>query len=266
MSPINPKLLAALKKKTGLKERALYNRISERANALGVRREIAALDVASANSVNINLFAKESELEKLRDARRASPSAHFAQPALAPKVPKKSSRSGKRSPGKYVWIVHGRDDRYRRAIADFVRSVGLEPLEWATAMKATRKGTPYVGEVLDKAFQKASAVIVVMTPDDEARLKKEHWRKGEEAYEKKLMGQARPNVLFEAGMAFATHQNETIIVEIGKCRPFSDTLGRHVVKMNDSAQRRKELVDRLQAAGCVVDTSGNAWMEAGVFS
>lgn len=266
MSPINPKLLLALKKKTGLKESTLYSRISERANALGVRREIAALDVASTNSVNINQFAKESELQQLRDARRASPFTHFAGPAPAPKAPKKPTRNGKRPPGKYVWIVHGRDDRYRRAIADFVRSVGLEPLEWSMAMKATRKGTPYVGEVLDKAFQKASAVIVVMTPDDEARLKKEHWKRGEEAYEKKFMGQARPNVLFEAGMAFATHQNETIIVEIGKCRPFSDTLGRHVVKMNDSPQRRKELMDRLQAAGCVVDTASSAWMEAGDFS
>jgi predicted nucleotide-binding protein len=85
--------------------------------------------------------------------------------------------------------------------------------------------------------------------------------------EKKLMGQARPNVLFEAGMAFGTHPSQTVLVEIGKCRPFSDTLGRLVVRMNDTAAKRKELADRLAAAGCVVDTtSSNAWMEAGDFS
>jgi hypothetical protein len=68
-------------------------------------------------------------------------------------------------------------------------------------------------------------------------------------------------------MAFGTHPSQTVIVEIGKCRPFSDTLGRLVVRMNDTAAKRKELVDRLAAAGCVVDiTSTNAWMEAGNFS
>jgi predicted nucleotide-binding protein len=149
---------------------------------------------------------------------------------------------------------------------DFVRSLGLQPLEWSSAVKATRKGSPYVGEVLDKAFAKASAVIVLMTPDDEARLKRDHWSKGEEPFEKKLAGQARPNVLFEAGIAFGTHQDQTILVEIGRCRPFSDTVGRLVVKMNDSPTKRKDLADRLEAAGCVVDTSTNAWMTAGDFS
>jgi predicted nucleotide-binding protein with TIR-like domain len=55
---------------------------------------------------------------------------------------------------------------------DYVRSIGLEPLEWSSAVKATRKGSPYPGEVLDKAFAKASAVIVLLTPDDEVQLKK----------------------------------------------------------------------------------------------
>jgi predicted nucleotide-binding protein len=139
-------------------------------------------------------------------------------------------------------------------------------LEWSAAVKATRKGAPYVGEVLDNAFAKASAVIVLITPDDEAQLKKEFRQSDDEPYEKRLMGQARPNVLFEAGIAFGTHPSQTILVQIGKCRPFSDTVGRLVVRMNDSAKKRKELADRLVAASCEVDLSTNAWMEAGDFS
>lgn len=268
---VDSRLFVAIKKKLNRSRPAVYRLISEQARRLGVRPEIAALEVASMAGVNFQRFASEEQLEALRRARASAPTgAGAVAPTAAASISRKQSNGAPRKmkpPGKSVWIVHGRDEKLRRAMFDFVRSIGLEPLEWSSAVKATRKGSPYPGEVLDKAFAKASAVIVLLTPDDEAQLRKVHWRKGEEAYEKRLMGQARPNVLFEAGMAFGTHPSQTVIVEIGKCRPFSDTLGRLVVRMNDSAAKRKELVDRLAAAGCVVDTtSTNAWMEAGDFS
>lgn len=249
---------------------AAYRRFAEQANRLGERPEIAALEVASKAGVNFQRFATKEQLDRLRAARATVTSASASTVGTPPeprRATKTAKRAKSRAPGKFVWIVHGRDDRLRRAMFDFVRSLGLQPLEWASAVKATRKGSPYVGEVLDKAFAKASAVVVLMTPDDEAQLKKEHWQMGEEAYEKKLMGQARPNVLFEAGIAFGTHPSQTILVEMGKCRPFTDTLGRLIVRMNDSAPKRKELADRLSAAGCEIDLSdNNAWMEAGDFS
>lgn len=266
---IDTRLLAAIMNKLNKSRAAVYRSIAEQSSRLGVRPEIAVFEVASMAGVNFQRFASEDQLERLRAARASTPSASAATPTKSPGRPARSTTSGRKrkSPGKAVWIVHGRDERLRRAMFDFVRSIGLEPLEWSSAVKATRKGSPYPGEVLDKAFAKAAAVIVLLTPDDEAQLKKIHWRRGEEPYEKKLMGQARPNVLFEAGMAFATHPSQTVLVEIGRCRPFSDTLGRLVVRMNESAAKRKELADRLAAAGCIVDTtSTNAWMEAGDFS
>ncbi len=268
---VDSRLFDAIKKKLNRSRPAVYRLISEQARRLGVRPEIAALEVASMAGLNFQRFASEEQLEALRRARTSAPTGVSAvAPAAAAPIARKQANGGRRKskpPGKLVWIVHGRDDKFRRAMFDFVRSIGLEPLEWSSAVKATRKGSPYPGEVLDKAFAKASAVIVLLTPDDEAQLRKVHWRKGEEAYEKRLMGQARPNVLFEAGMAFGTHPSQTVLVEVGKCRPFSDTLGRLVVRMNDSAAKRKELADRLAAAGCIVDTTGtNAWMEAGDFS
>jgi predicted nucleotide-binding protein len=266
---VDTRLLQAIKKKLNRSRAAVYRLISEQAGRLGVRPEIAALEVASMAGVNFQRFASEEQLERLRAARAATPTFAGVAASTAAPISRKQANGGRRKPkppGKSVWIVHGRDDKLRRAMFDFVRSIGLEPLEWSSAVKATRKGSPYPGEVLDKAFAKASAVIVLLTPDDEAQLRKVHWRKGDEAYEKKLMGQARPNVLFEAGMAFGTHPSQTVLVEIGKCRPFSDTLGRLVVRMNDTATKRKELADRLAAAGCIVDTTSNAWMEAGDFS
>lgn len=266
---IDTKLLTAIQGKLRKSRAAVYRVIAEQSNRLGVRPEIAALEVASMAGVNFQRFASEEQLERLRAARASVHSASTSMPSNSLSVLRKIAGSARKAkpPGKGVWIVHGRDERLRRAMFDFVRSIGLEPMEWSSAVKATRKGSPYPGEVLDKAFAKAAAVIVLLTPDDEAQLRKAHWRKGEESYEKRLMGQARPNVLFEAGMAFGTHPSQTVLVEIGRCRPFSDTLGRLVVRMNDSAPKRKELADRLAAAGCVVDTtSTNAWMEAGDFS
>lgn len=265
---VDPRLLELMKSKLGLSRAGVYKRIAKQASRLGERPDVAALEVASLEGINFQRFATKEQLDRLRAARAAVPSA-ATNTSSTPTRPAKKGHRAKvkaKSPGKHVWIVHGRNDGMRRAMFDFVRSLGLQPLEWSSAVKATKKGSPYVGEVLDKAFAKASAVLVLMTPDDEARLQKEHWSRDEETFEKKLMGQARPNVLFEAGVAFGTHQDQTILVEIGKCRPFSDTVGRLVVRMNDSAVKRKELADRLEAAGCIVDTSTNAWMTAGNFS
>lgn len=101
-----------------------------------------------------------------------------------------------------------------------------------------------VPQLVDDA--KANAVVVLLTPDDEARLCEELRGKQEPDHEKALMGQARPNVLFEAGMAFGTHPDRTIVVELGALRPFSDIHGRHTIRLDGSSTAdgagRKELL------------------------
>ena len=52
----------------------------------------------------------------------------------------------------------------------------------------------------------------------------------------------------------------------GLAGEISDVLGRHVIRMNDSVDRRKDLLMRLSTAGCSVDLSGNDWMSAGEFA
>ena len=132
-------------------------------------------------------------------------------------------------------------------------------------MLATGKTTPYVGEVLDAAFSLAGAVFVLMTPDDEARLRAPYRTSSETTDETELTPQARPNVLFEAGMAIGRDPNKTVLVELGQLRHFSDIGGRHVIKLDDSTQRRQDLAQRLQLAKCHVDLSGTAWHTAGKF-
>jgi predicted nucleotide-binding protein len=167
--------------------------------------------------------------------------------------------------GTTVFVVHGRDLAARGAVFAFVRSIGLQPLEWTQALKLTKKGSPYVGEILDAAFREAAAIIVLLTPDEEARLKPAFVASGDPKHERQLSGQARPNVLFEAGMAFGRDPNSTILVQLGDTRPFSDVGGRHVLHLSNNPASRQEFVTKLANAGCNVDTSGTDWLSAGNF-
>jgi len=164
-----------------------------------------------------------------------------------------------------VFVVHGRNGAARRAMFEFLRTIGVNPLEWSQIVAATGKASPYIGEVLDQGFLMAQAVVVLWTPDDEARLKEEFRKSDDPPHEFQLTGQARPNVLFEAGMAMALHPTRTVLVELGRLRPFTDVLGRHTVKLDGSVASRQELANRLKTAGCHVNLDGTDWHTTGSF-
>lgn len=165
---------------------------------------------------------------------------------------------------KKLFVVHGRNELARRAIFDFLRSIDLKPIEWSEALALTKQGAPYIGDVLDKAFSEAQAVIVLLTGDDLARIGTRFILPNENKEE--LSPQARPNVLFEAGMAFGRHPERTILVQIGNIRNFSDIAGRHIIYLNNSVEKRQELIDRLKIAGCNVDISNKRdWVKTGDF-
>ena len=166
---------------------------------------------------------------------------------------------------KKVFVVHGRNEAVRSSMFDFLRAIGLKPIEWTQALKLTGKPSPYIGEVLDAAFAAAQAVVVLLTGDDEAKLRDEYVKRGDPPFERDLTPQARPNVLFEAGMAFGRCPERTLLIALGNLRPFSDIAGRHLIKLNNSSQRRHELAIRLQTAGCEVDLTGTDWHRVGNF-
>ena len=164
-----------------------------------------------------------------------------------------------------VFVVHGRNLVARNALFAFLEALDLRPLEWQEIMDRTGSGSPYIGHALDRAFQTAQAVVVLLTPDDEARLRGPYLEEHDPSYERELTGQARPNVLFESGMALAHNEERTILVQLGDVRPFSDIAGRHVLHLSDTPQSRNELAGRLRTAGCSANTTGNRWLEAGDF-
>ena len=164
-----------------------------------------------------------------------------------------------------VFVVHGRNEKARVALFDFLRSISLHPVEWSEAVQATGKASPYIGDILNAAFSRAHAVVVLLTPDDEARLREPWQGENEPPHEVELSGQARPNVLFEAGMAMGRDEDRTVLVEIGYIRPFSDIAGRHTVRLDNTSPRRQELANRLKAAGCPANLNGTDWHSDGDF-
>ncbi len=164
-----------------------------------------------------------------------------------------------------VFVVHGRNDKINKAMFDFLHSIDLKPTEWAKAIQLTGKSAPYVGQVLDAALPNAQAVIVLLTPDDIVYLRESLRHQNDPPYESEPTPQARPNVLFEAGMAMGRRPERTIIVQIGNLRPFSDISGIHLINIDSSTSWRKDMANRLQSAGCAVDLSGTEWLTAGVF-
>src|SRR5258708_37136254 len=102
-----------------------------------------------------------------------------------------------------------------------------------------------------------------MTPDDVAKLRRGLRKPDDPQYEAQLVHQARP--LFEAGMALGRSTQRTVLVEVGKLRPFSDVGGRHVIKLDNSTESRQQLAQRLEGAGCPVDLTGTDWHREGDF-
>lgn len=162
-----------------------------------------------------------------------------------------------------VFVVHGRNNAARLAMFAFLRSIHLNPLEWTEVVQRTGKPSPYIGEILNTAFSAAHAIVVVFTPDDEARLKPALWSDNEPPHETEFTGQARPNVFFEAGMAMGRSPNRTVLVEIGDLRSFSDVAGRYMIRFDGSTEKRQELASRLRDAGCPVNLEGTDWHTSG---
>lgn len=167
---------------------------------------------------------------------------------------------------KKVFVVYGRNEKARVALFTLLRAVGLQPSEWTELLKATQSGSPFIGQVLEKGFSEVQAVVVLMTPDDEGKLRDKFKKMNDGPSETQLTPQARLNVIFEAGMAFGYCPDRTIIIELGSLRPLSDISGRHVLRFHDIPEKRHELIQRLLAVHCAVNTSGTDWLSAGDFT
>lgn len=186
----------------------------------------------------------------------AVPGAHNQEQALANSVAGPGDRTS-------VFVVTGRDNDIYAGVVAFLRALGLRIVEWEQALAKTGLPNPYVGDVVQMGLSMADAVVVLFTPDDVVQLRENLVHEDDPAEESQKMGQARPNVYYEAGIADTLGRERTVLVEVGKVKAFSDAAGRHVVRYDGSAAKRNAFAERLKLAGLQVDRSGSAWLTDG---
>lgn len=167
---------------------------------------------------------------------------------------------------KRVFVVYGRDGALTRSFFDLLYAVGLQPLEWERLVRPTGTTAPYLGEVVRMAPHLAQANLVLLSPDDIVELHPDLFQQNDHPYERARAGQARPNVLFELGLAYMAYPERTIIVEVGQLRPIADLAGLNVIRFDGSAIAVKKVISRLTQAGCPTDTSGEDWLNPGRFT
>jgi predicted nucleotide-binding protein len=157
---------------------------------------------------------------------------------------------------KVVMVIYGHDKEANTALFDWLRAIGLRPREWSQLVRASGNASPYIGEILDQAFKDAQAVIAFFTPDEHAI-----GRTASGADTNAWRLQARPNVLFEAGMALVTHPKRTVLAVLGPQELPSDLAGRHYIRLSHtSPEPLYQLATRLSDAGCDTDLGGTDWL------
>jgi len=165
-----------------------------------------------------------------------------------------------------VFVVHGRNSIARTAVFDFLRAIELRPLGWDEVVIRTHTGSPFVLEVLERGFEIAQAVVVILTPDEEVTLCPALCQAPDDA---KPRYQPRPNVLFEAGMAFMRDRERTILLHFGSTDVLSDLSGVHMLSATrdplENMKLRVQFAERLEKAGCPVKKTGTEWITAGEF-
>jgi predicted nucleotide-binding protein len=168
------------------------------------------------------------------------------------------------SSGRSVFLVHGRDIAARDELIKFLRALDLKIINWREAAAAAGGGTPYTGDIVIAGLTMADAIVVLLTPDDVGYVRVAHRSGHDGPDELEPTGQARLNVIFEAGMAMALARERVVVVEMGAVRAMSDTAGLNVVRLRDSIDSRRDLAGRLRSAGLAADTADDEWRTAGV--
>lgn len=272
MAKIDQDLLQKIADKQGVTVKAIYPQITKVVHDTFLERDLAALVLASRLRINIGKYSTHDQREQIRSHLTGGNSRGASAATPAPLPPAASAARSRSKPVRTVhkkdnsvFVIGGRDTALTESMFNFLSALGCKPVEFHQAVARVRgTGNPFVGAVLDNVFEQMQALVVLFSPDDEVKLKDQFLKPHEVTTEGRYLGQARPNVTFEAGMALARHEEKTIMVQVGDIKSFSDIAGRHMVHLDDSFDSRNDFAGRL-AKLCKIDTSGNRWTKVGNF-
>jgi predicted nucleotide-binding protein len=269
MSEIIPKaLLERLTKRLNVSTRHVRRLINKRAGDAFVSNRAGALLLARDAGLNFQQYASATDLAEMRGAPRPSADvvaavAHTAPLTSAVRRAAQYSKPIKQTKNNSIFVVHGRDTRLNEAMFALLRAFGLNPMEWSAAIAAAKGANPDVGAVINNAMKKVQGVLVMFSPDEEARLNAKLCGRNDS---RSLKAQARPNVIFEAGLALGAHPKKTLLVQVGNTREISDIAGKHMLRLSNSGPSRKDLAQRLKKLGFKPDLTGTSWMTEGDFA
>lgn len=186
-------------------------------------------------SYNQGIEAAVTQLESLRDLlieRIADMTG--AAPTPAPSVPQK------RSVGKRVFIVHGRDEAAKESVARFLERLNLTPL---ILHEQPSGGDTIIEKLL--AHLNVDFALVLLTPDDVGSLISES---------PTLKSRARQNVVFELGLFVgALGRKQVCALHKGDVELPSDYQGILYIPMDDAGGWKLLLAREMRHAGLDVD-------------
>lgn len=269
MATVDQRLMARLEKKLRLSKRRVQEVIQETARKNRVTRDIASFIVAGDNGISYDRYATADQMAILRNVPTnhpvvTAPPPHTTAPVRVIPAARTNARPVKTTKDNTIFVVHGRDNKLTEDIFSFLRALGLNAIEFAQAINDTAGANPNITKIVKGALKRAQGVLVIFSPDEEARLKAKHRRKGDST---KLQGQSRLNVIFEAGIALGAHPEKTLLIEVGTVRNISDIAGMHIPRLTDDAASRKELAERLRRKlKLKVNTTGDYWLKVGKFT
>jgi hypothetical protein len=147
---------------------------------------------------------------------------------------------------KRVFVIYGRDVEAYAELAKFLHALNLEEIRFEE-VAGTLGPSPFVADIVLRGIKDAHAVIALFTPDEHAALYDPASGSPLEPNSGGSRWQARPNVIFEAGIAYGRGTTEPILVVLGAdVSLFSDVGGRHFVHLGRPDGKRN-LFKRLDA-------------------
>lgn len=199
---------------------------------------------------------------RLRSSATQSTSNSHLQPGAGTSEVMRQERSMQPDPKK-VFIIHGRNTAARIAVEHFLKALKLEPLDFDEL--AADMGAEFIGNIVLEGIRRARGIVALFTPDEFAALLPA--LRGTRDTETEIKRwQSRPNVIFEAGIAFGMARERSVIVTLGtegtEVSLLSDLAGIHVVRLDNNVASRRKFRQKLIGMGCELDQRSDAWTEA----
>ncbi|MBZ5652350.1 MAG: nucleotide-binding protein [Acidobacteriia bacterium] len=156
MARIHPDLVSKIKHKLDISTGHVYRLINAAVRDKNLPPNVAAIIVGRDAGINVSRFASDEDWNLIRSVESKRPISNAlsgsaptpAAPVSSFRRPKARAVSKKKTKGNMVWVVYGRNETLRKSLFAFLRSVGLAPIEWDSAIAHTQKGSAYIGEIL----------------------------------------------------------------------------------------------------------------------